>query len=130
MTEPAGESLKDGEREVGLPQDSIAQDVISPQLVGSESQTSESSHQEEPPTPSVETNLPPTTQTDDTREQISAESATNQPPTEEKGNEPHTPLTPMTGGQIGGMFSRLRKAWQGTEPKVSHVLHIVYILLP
>ena len=37
----------------------------------------------------------------------------------EGGKEPAPPQTPTASGQIGGMFTRLRKAWQGGEAKVS-----------
>ena len=37
----------------------------------------------------------------------------------EGGKEPGAPQTPTGAGQLGGMFTRLRKAWQGGEAKVS-----------
>ena len=46
--------------------------------------------------------------------------AENEPTANERASDPVTPSTPTP---AGGMFSRLRKVWQGAEPKVHELIH-------
>ena len=49
---------------------------------------------------------------------MTTESGVNKSAINDGGSEPVTPQTPTAAGQLGGVFTRLRKAWQGAEPKV------------
>ncbi len=67
--------------------------------------------------PHKETTPIPVTPTPASLTPVSMSSKEANQSTNERGSEPATPVTPGPAG--GGMFDRIKKVWQGAEPKVS-----------
>ena len=119
-TPPGGSKEKDieGKAAADTPEETSQSESL-------KSVTQESSQKPDLDKPSSQTTptIPPSLSVPTTTDSGVNKSAAN-----DGGSEPVTPQTPTAAGQLGGVLTRLRKAWQGAEPKVR--VHIKTIQVP